>query len=350
MYLRRNKIWYSDFYDLNGRRYRVSLKTSDPEEGKIKEKELKGKISKVRPGKTETLLWADYKRWYKSFLKINKSAGTAYWNNLALRYFEEFFKPVWLRDITPDVLMRFKGFLLEKSAKNGGKPGPAGRNRTIREIKTIMHTAEKYGKIGIKQNWEIVEKDKNENENRIVFHTIEELKFIGQALKDEGDLLTCFFLGWEEGLRRGEMAFLYKSDYNPFMHTITISAKEEWRPKTKKSARTIPLSPNTETAIKESIDRSPQSKYIVNIHGKREKSNYISSAYRYAIKKKCPFIKSFPHKLRHTFGTLLIQRGVHIKIVSDLMGHSNIAQTEKYVHLGQSEYKNAIQSLPKIEL
>lgn len=348
MYKRRNKYWYSDFSDINGRRYRISLNTTNEEEARLKEKELRAKVVKVRPGKNETLLWIEYKKWFSNYLKINKSAGTIYWNGLALRYFEEFYKPVWLRDITPDVLMRFKGFLTEKAAQNKGKPGPAGRNRAIREIKTMMHTAEKYGKIGIKQNWEIVEKDKNENDGKVVFHTIEELKFIGQALKDEGDLLTCFFLGYEEGLRRGEIAFLYKTDYNAFTHTITVSKKPDWLPKTKKSARTIPLLPNTEAAIKASIERTPESKYLINLAGKREKSNFISSTYRYTVKKKCPFIKSFMHKLRHTYGTMLIQRGVHIKIVSDLMGHSNIAQTEKYIHLGQSEYVEAVKALPNI--
>ena len=33
------------------------------------------------------------------------------------------------------------------------------------------------------------------------------------------------------------------------------------------------------------------------------------------------------HDLRHTAATLLLRRGVHVKVVSELLGHSNVAIT-----------------------
>ncbi len=33
------------------------------------------------------------------------------------------------------------------------------------------------------------------------------------------------------------------------------------------------------------------------------------------------------HDLRHTFATLLLERGVHIKAVSELLGHSSVSIT-----------------------
>ena len=38
----------------------------------------------------------------------------------------------------------------------------------------------------------------------------------------------------------------------------------------------------------------------------------------------------------------------HLKTICDLMGHSNILQTEKYVHLGSKQYISAINCLPEI--
>ena len=346
---RRNKIFYTDFYGQNGRRYRVSLETSDEQKAIQREKEIKITIEKVRPARRETLLFKDYKAWYLRFLDGNRAKGTVIIAKLALRYFEEYKKLKYLRDFTPEVLLGFKDYLVQKAMLNGGKPGPAGRNRTIRAMKTFIHLAEKTGKIGIKQCFDIVEKDKTETKNRVEFHSLEELQIIGNCLADAGDLLTCFLLGWEEGLRRGEMSFLAKSDYNPIAHTITISPKKDWRPKTEKSARTIPLRPDSENAIKKSIARNPKSQWIINIAGDRLSHDYISHDYRYILKRRCPFIKTFLHKLRHTYGSLLIQQGVNIKVISDLMGHTGIAQTEKYIHIGQSQYADAVLKMPQIK-
>ena len=40
------------------------------------------------------------------------------------------------------------------------------------------------------------------------------------------------------------------------------------------------------------------------------------------------------HTLRHTFGSVLIRRGVSVEVVSKLMGHANIMITyNKYIHV-----------------
>lgn len=340
MFLRGN-IYYADYY-FNGKRYRPSLHTSDPEAAKSRERVFIAFLTGNNIAPQEVPLWQDFKRWYWWYLERNRSKGTQYIHRLAVRYLEEFRTPYYLRSITPDFLLKFKDFLNRKFAEKHS----AGRNRYIKAIKSLMHTAERFGKIGLKQNWELVSKD-DENENRLEFHEVEELRQIGGVLK--GDLLTAFYLGWEEGLRRGEMVFLHKDDYNPYTHTITIRQKPEWRPKTKKSARTILLRPASERAVKASIANAPASSpYIINLSGDRRKYSYLSAAYRNETKNKIPHLHCYLHKLRHTFGSLLIQNGVHLKTVCDLMGHSNILQTEKYVHLGRAQYAAAMESLPQI--
>jgi len=39
------------------------------------------------------------------------------------------------------------------------------------------------------------------------------------------------------------------------------------------------------------------------------------------------------HELRHTFATLMLERGVHLQIVAEIMGHSSLTMTQRYGHV-----------------
>ena len=49
-----------------------------------------------------------------------------------------------------------------------------------------------------------------------------------------------------------------------------------------------------------------------------------------------------PHDCRHTFASLLIQSGVGLREVADLLGHSQLTMVMRYSHLGPSHLKVAI--------
>lgn len=53
------------------------------------------------------------------------------------------------------------------------------------------------------------------------------------------------------------------------------------------------------------------------------------------------------HKLRHTAATLMYQHGqVDIRVLKDILGHSNLGTTQIYTHVSNTQIKNAVDSNP----
>lgn len=47
------------------------------------------------------------------------------------------------------------------------------------------------------------------------------------------------------------------------------------------------------------------------------------------------------HDGRHTAGTLLIEQGVHVRVVQEILGHSDIRITQRYTHVGSTAAQDA---------
>lgn len=51
------------------------------------------------------------------------------------------------------------------------------------------------------------------------------------------------------------------------------------------------------------------------------------------------------HSLRHTFGTSLLNNGVNIVVIQELLGHTKLETTRRYLHINNVDLRNAVDSL-----
>lgn len=54
------------------------------------------------------------------------------------------------------------------------------------------------------------------------------------------------------------------------------------------------------------------------------------------------------HMLRHTCASRLVQQGVDLYVVKEILGHKSISETEKYAHLAKPQLRDAIRKLDQV--
>lgn len=145
------------------------------------------------------------------------------------------------------------------------------------------------------------------------------------------------------GLRVGELVALKHEDFNG--NIIKIRRTEvRYADGHGKHEYCVKEFPKTEAGIRSAIipadftwlaDRlkllNPFGEYVFTNNGKRLTTNTIRRRLTRLCKKLDIYAKS-PHKIRKTYGSILIDNNLDARLITDLMGHTNISTTEQHYH------------------
>ncbi len=161
----------------------------------------------------------------------------------------------------------------------------------------------------------------------------EELRelFKAPALLKQRIVLTLIY---SAGLRGQEVINLKISDVDFERMTIHIRQTKY------KKDRIVPLSPTMAIGLKKYL--SAENPHIWLFNGKEASGKYsvrgLSWVMRENLKKTAIAKEVNLHSLRHSYATHLLEEGLNIVTLKELLGHSEITTTMIYLHVAQCEH------------
>lgn len=88
------------------------------------------------------------------------------------------------------------------------------------------------------------------------------------------------------------------------------------------------------------VGRKSGNEVFLSRHGKKLTTQRIWQILKEIAETAGFEINVYPHLLRHSFATHLLANGADLRIIQELLGHSDIATTQVYTHVEQSRLKS----------
>lgn len=168
------------------------------------------------------------------------------------------------------------------------------------------------------------------DDSRMRWLTAEERdQFIEASDEDIADLLTFLFF---TGARLGEA--LVATDKDVVDGCVLLRTKKGKMKKVR--TRSVPLHDRAKAAVEGKtglLFPSPTG-------GVWERGSFYKRFYRGL--ERCGLEDFRPHDCRHTFASLLVQKGASLRVVADLLGHTSLAMVMRYAHLAPTHLESAI--------
>ena len=296
--------------------------------------------------------------------KIKESTASRYRHDFE-RYFGGI-RDVKISDITPDEVSDFleeqvNKFNLSAKGFSNLKALVKGTLKRAKKRKLIAFDVEP-----IFQDLDISDKEfrkKAVDDSKEIFYDDEFERVMDYCKEHKTDLSSLgIALMMVTGLRVGEVVCLKKTDvcsFEVFVHRTETQFQKDGvnyfevseKPKTEAGIRRV-IVPDSYRWILDYLLKLGGDEWIfTGIHGKRMHTSQIRKRL-YTVCKALDIPVRSPHKLRKTYGTILLDNHIDSKIIEKQMGHTDISTTEIHYHRDRKrtqQKRDAINSIAEFK-
>ena len=276
---------------------------------------------------------------YLPIAQANKAAHTAYAEEAAYRlWLSPTLAEKPLRDIKPIHLERIK-----KTMAESGRSAQTIRH-VLAALRQVFNFAKRHGLYAGDNPVSLIKKP-SADARRLRFLTHEEAERLLAALAERGSNVHAMaLLALHCGLRAGEIFSLTWGDVDVERRILILRDTKSGK------TRAAYMTEAVGALFADMKRRGPDDLVFPSAKGGRivqisETFNRVVAVQGLNNGVTDPRQKVVFHTLRHTFASWLVEQGIDLYSVKELMGHGTLAMTERYSHLSPDRLRRAVKTL-----
>jgi len=246
-------------------------------------------------------------------------------------------------DVKPRVLRRFALELGERGLD------PASQARILSTVRTLYRWLFETQRIAINPASGLRNPKQpqrlpaflTEDESRALVELPAATDFVGARLHCLLELL------YASGLRVSELTGLDLQDLLMEIRTLRVlgkGQKERLVPFHEEAARTLEHYMGLRSAFLALKALPTTSALFINQKGGRLTPTSVRTFLSKALDEASVRAKVSPHALRHSFATHLLNRGMDLRAIQELLGHASLSTTQRYTHLDLEQLARTYES------
>ncbi len=333
--------YYQIVYFINGKRTTCSTKTTKEKEAQefmylFKNSLLNPVQKNIQPEINNTLLLSKFKDEYLEYARPTKSKSYLESITLSFKQFISFCGDISLDEIDTRILDKFITSTYSRTQR--------GSHHYYRTLKAAFNKAVEWNYISVNPFTKV--KFPKLSKSFPAFILEDELLIIltntpYQYLKD------IFIIGFYTGLRLGELINMQWNWIDFFQNQIIVRCTDQFLTKSKKE-RIVPMCEKVKSVLinRFNLDvHQPNEVVFYRNKGRKLHQETISKQFKQVVRKSYLNEKIHFHSLRHSFASVLAQKGISLYIIKELLGHEDLATTQIYSHLQKQNLVEAINYL-----